>query len=188
MNCYALRSLLQSENDRLIKERDEQKDEKTLKTLENNMEDMQRNILEQIQNVKIEAPSPSKRGRGGAAAPEDTGSGGSGISDGDLRELMQLRNKVRKLRGESSEASKYRAENFGLKEQVQKMKIQLIELSGSGASAVPTEGGVAASAELQKQLHETELEKHKLITKVTMLVEELANYKNYMKSTVLKVR
>ena len=46
----------------------------------------------------------------------------------------------------------------------------------------------AASVELQRQLHESEVEKHQLSTKVTMLQEELVNYKAYMKSTVLKYK
>jgi len=181
-------SLLQAENDRLIKERDEQKDEKTLKTLETNMEDMQRNILEQIQNVKIEAPKyePKKRG-----APEDTAPQGSnaGTSEADRRELQALRNKLRKYKSESNDTAKYRQENLSLKEEVQKMKIQMIEARASSSSAAgPSETTGVASVELQKQLHESELEKHKLSTKVTMLTEELENYKNYMKSTVVKYK
>ena len=181
-------SLLQAENDRLIKERDEQKDEKTLKTLETNMEDMQRNILEQIQNVKIEAPKyePKKRG-----APEDTAPQGSnaGTSEADRRELQALRNKLRKYKSESNDTAKYRQENLSLKEEIQKMKIQKIEARASSSSAAgPSETTGVASVELQKQLHESELEKHKLSTKVTMLTEELENYKNYMKSTVVKYK
>mmetsp|Transcript_5213 Transcript_5213/g.11029 ORF Transcript_5213/g.11029 Transcript_5213/m.11029 type:complete len:1105 (+) Transcript_5213:190-3504(+) len=184
-------SLLQAENDRLVRERDEQKDEKTLKTLENNMEDMQRNILEQIQNVKIEAPAPSKRGGGAQGGDKDGGGGsGSGMSDAERKELLQLRNKVRKLRVDSSDASKYRADNLKLKDEVSKMRIQLIEAGSSGGPGGGPEGtgGVAASVELQRQLHESEVEKHQLSTKVTMLQEELVNYKAYMKSTVLKYK
>ncbi|GMH56015.1 hypothetical protein TL16_g02040 [Triparma laevis f. inornata] len=182
-------SLTQVENDRLVKERDEQKDEKTLKTLETNMEDMQRNILEQIQNVKIEAPKfePKKRG-----APEETApQGGPGTSESDRRELQALRNKVRKYKSESSDTAKYRQENLSLKEEVQKMKIQMIEVRASSSSTGgggPSDTTRVASVELQKQLHESELEKHKLSTKVTMLTEELENYKNYMKGTVVKYK
>lgn len=179
-------SLTQVENDRLVKERDEQKDEKTLKTLETNMEDMQRNILEQIQNVKIEAPKfePKKRG-----VPEETApQGGPGTSESDRRELQALRNKVRKYKSESSDTAKYRQENLSLKEEVQKMKIQMIEVRASSSSTGLSDTTGVVSVELQKQLHESELEKHKLSTKVTMLTEELENYKNYMKGTVVKYK
>ena len=192
-------ALLQNENDRLMKEKEEQKDQATLKALEANMEDMQKNILDQIRNVKIEAPqidysSPalSKRGKEDST---DAAGGGGVLDDAERRELNQLRSKVRKSKMLKEDGNKYRSENASLKEQMSGLKLQLIEAraaAGAGAGAAAAAGGrppsSGSSALLRTKLHEAELEKHKLATKVTMLTDELEAYKQYMKQTIMKYK
>jgi len=182
---------VQAENDRLTKEREEQKDQATLKALETNMEEMQKNILEQIQNVKIEAPEidysqAKKKGR------RDEGGGGADGAAGGSRaidlELQNLRIKVKKQKKVLDEQKQFKNENTSLKDEINKMKLKLIEArgSGTGKGVSDKEGGDASL--LRKQLHETEIEKHQMATKITMLSEELEAYKNYMKQTVSKYK
>jgi len=187
-------SLVQAENDRLAKEREEQKDQATLKALETNMEEMQKNILDQIQNVKIEAPqidySKAKRHKGrkedGDGGDEATGGGEGG--EASRREIQQLRAKVKKQKMIVDEHKHYKNEVSSLKDEMNKLKLQLIEARGLGGSGGGgTEGG-GDGILIRKQLHQAELEKHQLASKVTMLSEELEAYKTYMKTTVMKYK
>lgn len=190
-----------AENDRLIKEREEQKDQATLKALETNMEEMQKNILEQIQNVKIEAPeidyskAKRKRGKGeGADGGANGATGGPGVDEAAMRELQQLRSKVKKQKMVMDEQKHFKNENSSLKAELSKMKLQLIEARGSSGGVGGRgsgEGGGSGGGDsslLRKQLHESEIQKHQLTTKITMLTEELEAYKNYMKTTVVKYK
>ena len=181
-----------AENDRLMKEREEQKDQATLKALETNMEEMQKNILEQIQNVKIEAPeidfskTKRKRGKGeGGDGGADGAAGRPGGGEAVVRELQQLRSKVKKQKMVMDEQKHFKNENSSLKAELSRMKLQLIE-AGTGGEGAGSGGG--DSSLLRKQLHESEIQKHQLTTKITMLTEELEAYKNYMKTTVVKYK
>jgi hypothetical protein len=92
------------------------------------------------------------------------------------------------------EQKHFKNENSSLKAELSKMKLQLIEARGSSGGVGGRgsgEGGGSGGGDsslLRKQLHESEIQKHQLTTKITMLTEELEAYKNYMKTTVVKYK